>query len=176
MGDLKMVDTAQPRRCFYVCEAWRTEGGGYIPALVTEDEPGYQPLTGAGDGARPWVWGQDLETAKAVCAQANTDMGVTPEQALHIVASSFRASTGGTKGIALPELPEGVGPNESDVKFVRLECRTCGEVTPEWVRDTQDRESADRIWAWDADHHDRTGHRKYYEWTVSRSTAEIISL
>lgn len=79
--------------CYYVPEAQDTrEHGGYVPSLVIADEPGHSPMLGQGKGASPWVWGQTLEQAREVCDKANADMGISPEQANRILASSMAVS------------------------------------------------------------------------------------
>lgn len=69
----------------------------------------------------------------------------------------------------LPVLPEGIDPNQTVVSVVSFECRTCGDRSP-WV----DGQSDDAVGhAWDGDHADETGHRRFYMWTFQRSTAQV---
>ena len=82
--------TAQ-RQCLYVDESMLQEEG-YVPSMVTEGEPGYAPLAGNGPFARPWFFGQDIETARRLVDEANAKLGITPEEAHDIVMSSMRAS------------------------------------------------------------------------------------
>jgi hypothetical protein len=80
-----------PRRCFYIpIEQFDEEG--YIPSLVTEGEPGHAPLTGSGRHARPWHWGRTYAEACQACERENrVTFGITPAEALEIVASSMAA-------------------------------------------------------------------------------------
>lgn len=89
-----MTDTTPaPRMCFYIVEGQFHPTNGYIPSLVTEDEPGHSPMAGRGELSEPWYWGTDLETARRVCAMVNLeDFGLTEEDAADIVASSIGAS------------------------------------------------------------------------------------
>lgn len=82
--------SGQKRSAFYVDETMKTEHG-YVPSLVTEGEPGHAPLVGNGDHASPWYWGQDIETARRVAAEANAQLGLTPQDVLEIVLSSMTA-------------------------------------------------------------------------------------
>lgn len=76
------------RQCMYVDETMATEGG-FIPALVTEDEPGYAPMSGNGDFASPWVWGPTIQDAKRQCDDYNEKLGITRSDAAEIVLSSM---------------------------------------------------------------------------------------
>src|SRR5262245_6151884 len=80
-----------PRQCFAVFESQRNERG-FIPSLVTENEPGHSPLIGRGELSEPWYWGQTIEEARKVCDRANLERGITPTAAAEIVASSIAAS------------------------------------------------------------------------------------
>jgi hypothetical protein len=78
------------RICVYVAPDMHAEQG-YVPAIVTEGEPGYTPLTGNGPFAQPWYWGHDLTQAQQLAAQANARLGLSPEQVRSIIASSMAA-------------------------------------------------------------------------------------
>jgi hypothetical protein len=80
----------EKRKCFYV-PVDQFDANGYIPSMVTEDEPGHAPMTGNGSHAAPWYWGKTYEEATAVCAKENARLGISPEDAALIVASSMRA-------------------------------------------------------------------------------------
>lgn len=69
-------------------------------------------------------------------------------------------------------LPD-IDPNEREVAFVALECRTCGEHGP-WVR--HENRTEDPGAAWDVSHANEAGHTKFYMWTVKRNTAEMWTL
>jgi len=89
------ADGSRPRRCLWIDPLQDTSKyGGYVPSMVTENEPGHLPLVGNGKpGSSPWVWGSDLETAQRICEEANAKTyGLTPLDALLIVASSMGAS------------------------------------------------------------------------------------
>jgi len=85
--------TPTPRWCYAVFETQRAERG-YIPSVVTEGEPGHQPLIGRDDLSEPWYWGQTFEDARSVCEKANAERGISVEDAEHIVASSIAAQIG----------------------------------------------------------------------------------
>jgi hypothetical protein len=67
------------------------DDNGFIPSLVTENEPGHSPLSG-GPGGTPWYWGKTYDQARTVCAKANADAGLSPEDVAAIVASSMSKS------------------------------------------------------------------------------------
>jgi hypothetical protein len=78
------------------------EGRGCRPAQPTEcfwipaepyDERGWVP-SGRGEQAQPWFWGRTREQALEMAEQENAKLGVTPERAAEIVASSLRAQGG----------------------------------------------------------------------------------
>lgn len=70
----------------------------------------------------------------------------------------------------LPALPADIGPDEYEVRFVMHECRGCGERS-EWYRaDTDSAHSG-----WDGDHaREGKGHRKFYLYSFTRNTAQIL--
>lgn len=78
------------RHAFYVDETMYTPNG-YVPALVTEDEPGYSPMIGTGEHARPWYWGTDIATARDLVREANEKLGLSETDARKIVESSIGA-------------------------------------------------------------------------------------
>ncbi|GAA0547178.1 hypothetical protein GCM10010172_31190 [Paractinoplanes ferrugineus] len=86
-----MTPPTGKRRAFYVDATMQTENG-FIPSVVTEDEPGHTPMRGSGPLASPLFWGDDLATARQIAEQANTDLGLTDSDVRDIVTSSFRAS------------------------------------------------------------------------------------
>lgn len=84
--------TQKPRQCFYIPASAYVEGRGFVPSLVTENEPGHCPMTGNGECAEPWYWGDTYERAQEVCDRVNLDRyGLTPKAATRIVASSMAA-------------------------------------------------------------------------------------
>jgi hypothetical protein len=70
---------------------------------------------------------------------------------------------------SLPASLPTIGPNEPHATIAMLECRTCGQHSA-WVR--TDSDGADNTW--DAGHARATGHRGYYVWTLTRSTARVF--
>jgi hypothetical protein len=78
-----------PRTCFYI--GGRFDERGYIPSLVTENEPGHDPLKGRGACAEAWHWGATYKEARAHCEAVNAQRGISPQDALAIVFSSMRA-------------------------------------------------------------------------------------
>lgn len=82
----------KPRRCFYIPPDAYVEGRGFVPSMVTENEPGHNPLGGNGDYSQPWFWGTTYEQATAIAASQNEQLGLTPEDVTAIIASSMGAS------------------------------------------------------------------------------------
>jgi hypothetical protein len=83
-----------PRQCFYI-PVGQFDENGYIPSLVTEDEPGHAPLKGSGACAAPWYWGKTYEAAKAFAEKMNAEkFSLSPEEVAGIVVSSMRAGQG----------------------------------------------------------------------------------
>ncbi len=64
--------------------------GGYVPSVVTRGKSGHAPMTGRGEFSMPWVWGSTIEEARSICAEQNERIGITPEDEMQIVLSSFR--------------------------------------------------------------------------------------
>tara|TARA_R100000808_G_C2124381_1_gene134893 strand:+ start:824 stop:1063 length:240 start_codon:yes stop_codon:yes gene_type:complete len=63
--------------------------GGYVPSLVTENEPGHQMMMGNGECAAPWIWGQTHEEAQAIADAYNAKNGISKSDADAIVTSSM---------------------------------------------------------------------------------------
>jgi hypothetical protein len=84
------TDMTQPRRCFIVLLEQRNERG-FIPSVVTEGEPGHSPMIGNGEFSQPWYWGTEFDQALEVCAAANADLGLSPEDVDEITNSSIAA-------------------------------------------------------------------------------------
>jgi hypothetical protein len=70
----------------------------------------------------------------------------------------------------LPTLPDMIDPEARHVEFRATqceECRECGPITtvenPEW-------------WQWGDQHNSETGHRKIYQWTLTRNRGEITTV
>lgn len=81
-----------PRQCFWI-PAEPYDERGWVPSLVTEGEPGHQPLTGHGAQAQPWFWGHTYDEARKAAERENAQtFGLSPEDAAAIVASSVTAS------------------------------------------------------------------------------------
>jgi hypothetical protein len=64
---------------------------GYTPSIVVEGDPGHYPLTGRGEHATPWYWG-NLDMAEKIAAEQNLRLGVDEREALRIIGSSMAAS------------------------------------------------------------------------------------
>ena len=86
-----MTPPTGKRQAFYIDATMHTEHG-FIPSVVTENEPGHTPMRGNGSHASPWYWGNDLATARRTAAKANADLGLSDSDVRDIIASSFRAS------------------------------------------------------------------------------------
>jgi hypothetical protein len=83
--------TAPPRQCFWI-PAERYDERGWVPSLVTEGEPGHQPLTGKGAQAQPWFWGRTYDEARKTAGRENSrTFGLNPGDAAALVASSIGA-------------------------------------------------------------------------------------
>jgi hypothetical protein len=89
-----MEQCSSPRQC-YVALTQEHDERGFWPSLVTENQPGYQPLSGKGRCAQPWYWGTTLDECQQTCGRMNQeDFGLSVKQALEIRLSSLRASGG----------------------------------------------------------------------------------
>lgn len=77
-----------PRRAYFVDESMKTPEG-YVPSVVTEGVSGYRRMMGNGEHARPWFWGNDLETAQKIAAEANEAMGLSEADVKAIIDSSI---------------------------------------------------------------------------------------
>lgn len=90
---LVTVDRKTKRQCYVMLLEEHDEGKGYVPSLVTEDEPGYRPMRGdPSKHQTPWYWGKVFSEAQKVCAKVNQETwGVTEDEAAEIVRSSMRA-------------------------------------------------------------------------------------
>ncbi len=82
----------KPRFCYYVSPAQEPP---FVPSIVRENEPGHAPLIGRDDLAQPWVWGDTLAEAEAVCAEANRKLGLSQDDVDAIIASSMKARNHG---------------------------------------------------------------------------------
>ncbi|WP_394621242.1 hypothetical protein JNUCC0626_19755 [Lentzea sp. JNUCC 0626] len=77
-------------RFWVIFEQHRTEVDGFVPALITVGNP--DPQMGAGDSARPRVWGRTWAEAQKMCDQANVeDYGLTHVQARDMVVAFLEA-------------------------------------------------------------------------------------
>lgn len=94
MRNEKRPAAGEPRQCFVVLATQYEEGRGYIPSLVTEHEASHSPMTGRGEFAEPWYWGDTLERAQEVCDRVNLDRyGISRRTALRIMGSSMAAGS-----------------------------------------------------------------------------------
>jgi|7_EtaG_2_1085326.scaffolds.fasta_scaffold17894_3 hypothetical protein len=66
--------------------------GGYVPSVIYSDKAGHYPLEGSGSMSQPWIWGDTLDKAQAICAKANERLGLTKEEAQDIVNKSITLS------------------------------------------------------------------------------------
>jgi hypothetical protein len=81
------------RTCIFVdATMFDPDGPGFVPAVVTEGEPGYAPLTGRDALARPWFWGPTIDDAERMAVDYNASLGLTPDDVRDIVLSSMTAS------------------------------------------------------------------------------------
>ena len=84
------------RLCYYIPADAFVEGHGFRVSIVFEGEDGHRPTgtwpyTGAPGEKMPWFWGNDFETAKGAAAQANANLGLSPDDVADIINSSIAA-------------------------------------------------------------------------------------
>lgn len=80
------VDTPtarEPRRVFLLDESMHDEYG-YRPSIVVEGEPGHTPCN--------FTWGHNYPTARAIAADANRELGHSPDDVRAVIASSLAVS------------------------------------------------------------------------------------
>jgi hypothetical protein len=92
-----MPENSTPRKCFYIPADAHVDGKGFVPSMVTENEPGHAPLVGNGEFAEPWYWGLTLDKANAIAARENERLGLTADDVTEIIVSSMRTSTIGDR-------------------------------------------------------------------------------
>lgn len=81
----------QHRRWCYHILPDQFDENGFIPSMVTENQPGHQPFMG-GEGGRPYYWGKSYMEANQVCNDANLNsLGITKEDRMQIVTSSMNS-------------------------------------------------------------------------------------
>ena len=80
---MSITPTTTKRRAFYVDQTMTNDFDQFVAALVDEDEAGYTPTS--------YTLGTDFDAAKKQVAAMNEQCGLTPADALAIVASSFAA-------------------------------------------------------------------------------------
>jgi len=68
------------------------------------------------------------------------------------------------------QLPDMIDPDAPHLEFRANQCRECGAVStitlvanPEW-------------WQWGDDHMRETGHTKFFQWSLTRNTGQIVSM
>lgn len=64
---------------------------GWIPAVVTEGQPGHALMSGDGDFSAPWHWGT-RERAETLAAQANIRMEFSEKDVFDVIASAQGAA------------------------------------------------------------------------------------
>lgn len=75
------------RMAVFVLPAIRAEDGQFIPCIAKEGEPGYYPTK--------WRWGRDEVVAMRAADNLNMELGLSPREAIEIVASTLRAQAVG---------------------------------------------------------------------------------
>jgi hypothetical protein len=67
-------------------------------------------------------------------------------------------------------LPDAIDPDAGHVEFRMYQCRECGKAGPLV-------QVANPLWwKWGDEHHDTTGHRKIYQYTLTRNTGEVCTI
>ena len=75
--------------CFYVPPRQNIEGyGAYIPAMVFRDVQSYFSMNGPSYGDVPFVIGQNLDEARAMCRLVNRHIGLEEETVRDILESA----------------------------------------------------------------------------------------
>lgn len=71
-------------------------------------------------------------------------------------------------------MPGGIDPQARHVEFYVMECLTpgCGMRGPTVPRDSTDAS----LHTWDVVHGERTGHKRFYKWTLTRQIASVESM
>lgn len=77
------------RQCIYVPADAQVDGG-FVPSVVTENEPGHSPLAGRDEFAAPWVWGPTYKDAERAADAYNAKLGLSKNDVFEIIASSMR--------------------------------------------------------------------------------------
>ncbi len=86
------IDT-RPTRCYWILETQFHPEHGYIPSVVTQDEPGHAPCIGNGEFSQPLYFGKTLDAARSLCDAINEEtFGLLPDQTQAIFESSIVAS------------------------------------------------------------------------------------
>jgi hypothetical protein len=68
------------------------------------------------------------------------------------------------------QLPDMIDPDARHAEFRAHQCRECGEAGPL----TQAANPA--WWVWGDRHTDETGHRKFFQYTITRDAGETVTL
>jgi hypothetical protein len=79
------------RHCYTIVQLQDVaKHGGYVPSLAIEGVAGHFRMSGHGEHAAPWVWGQTFDEACKVCDTVNLEkFGVDQMTAFKIVASTM---------------------------------------------------------------------------------------
>ncbi|KKN89754.1 hypothetical protein LCGC14_0236000 [marine sediment metagenome] len=83
-----MADLIDGQYCFYVDETMFVEGKGFRPSIIVKGQQGHFPNVGA--GVKPWYWGEDIKTARAITAGRNKRLGLSQADVNKLVAESMR--------------------------------------------------------------------------------------
>lgn len=78
------------RFCYYLTPTMLTPEG-YLPVVVVEGCAGYGPPSGQ-PHADPAFWGRELATARQRVDEANTQLGISREQARQIAVAACAAA------------------------------------------------------------------------------------
>jgi len=72
-------------------------------------------------------------------------------------------------------LPERIDPDEPVVRFIQIECRSCGEKSPV-ARDPLTDNVSNAADDWHSGHFDTTGHGLFYRWRLERDAGRMYRL
>lgn len=89
-----MSKSKEPRICYYVPATAYYDDSGYRASLVKEGIDGHYPTgdwPNDGTGVRPLFLGHDYDEAEARATKLNRSMGLSDEDVLAIICSSFAA-------------------------------------------------------------------------------------
>ena len=74
--------------CYVILETQKDEIG-YIPSIVYENTKGHFPLTGKGEFAEPWHWGETFKIANEIADRKNLELDISKKESCRIICQSM---------------------------------------------------------------------------------------